>query len=66
MKRLLNPRFYIALGLVSLAASVLLASSALGLFPDREEAIRAGRISLVEALAGGSIALIINDDRASL
>jgi PAS domain S-box-containing protein len=66
MRRFLNPRFYIALGLVSLAASVLLASSALGLFPDREEAIRAGRISLAEALAGGSIGMIVNDDRASL
>jgi len=28
MKRILNPRVYIALGLVSLAASVLLASAA--------------------------------------
>ena len=66
MKRFLNPRVYIALGLVSLAASVLLASSALGLFPDREEAIRSGRISLAEAIADGSIAMITNDDQASL
>ena len=57
MKRILNPRVYIALGLVSLAASVLLASAALGLFPDREAAIRDGRMAHAEALAGGSIAL---------
>jgi len=66
MKRFLNPRVYIALGLVSLAASVLLASAALGLFPDREAAIRDGRITHAEALAGGSIALIVSGDRASL
>ena len=55
MRRILNPRVYITLGLVSLAASVLLASAALGLFPDREAAIRESRISLAEAIAGGSI-----------
>lgn len=66
MTRFLNPRVYIALGLVSLAASVLLASSALGLLPDREAAIREGRISLAEALAVGSIAIIANGDRERL
>jgi len=66
MKRFLNPRAYIALGLVSLAASVLLASAALGLFPDREAAIRDGRNSLAESLAVGSIANISNGDRESL
>ena len=66
MKTLLNTRVYIAFGLVSLAASILLASAALGLFPDREAAIRDGRVSLGEALAAGSIAIIAQGDRAGL
>ena len=66
MRKFINTRVYIALGLVSLAASVLLVSAALGLFPDRETAIREGRISLAEALAGGSIAIITGGDRAHL
>ena len=66
MKKLLNSRTYIAAGLVSIAASVLLASAALGLFPDRVTAIREGRIAVAEALAGGGIAMIAKGDRANL
>jgi PAS domain S-box-containing protein len=66
MRRFLNTRVYIAAGLVSLAASVLLVSSTLGLFPDREAAIRDGRISLAEAIAAGGIAMIAEGDRARL
>ncbi len=66
MTRLLNTRVYIAVGLASLVATLLLAAAALGLFPDREAAIRDGRVSLGEALAAGSIAIIAQGDRAAL
>jgi len=66
MKKLLNSRMYIAAGLVSIAASVLLVSAALGLFLDRVTAIREGRIAVAEALAGGGIAMIAKGDRANL
>ena len=66
MTRFLNTRVYIAVGLASLAATLLLASAAIGLFPDRESAIRDGRVALGEALAAGSIAVIAQGDRANL
>ncbi len=66
MKKYLNSRMYIAAGLVSIAASVLLVSAALGLFPDRESAIREGRIALAESLAAGGIGMLADGDRASL
>jgi PAS domain S-box-containing protein len=66
VKGILNTRVYIAVGLASLAATLLLASAALGLFPDRDGAIREGRISVGEALAAGSIAVITQGDRAAL
>ncbi len=66
MKRFLNTRAYIAIGLASLAATLLLACAAFGLLPDREGAIRDGRVSLGEALAAGSIAVIAQGDRTAL
>ncbi|UCH48501.1 MAG: response regulator [Betaproteobacteria bacterium] len=66
MTRFINTRVYIATGLASLAATLLLASAAIGLFPDREGAIRDGRVSVGEALAAGSIAVIAQGDRTTL
>ncbi|HYC44259.1 MAG TPA: response regulator [Burkholderiales bacterium] len=54
----LNTRAYIAFGLISLAVSVVLMSSVIGVFPDREHAQREGRAALAEALAASASALV--------
>jgi PAS domain S-box-containing protein len=60
--RLLGTRTYITLGLVSLVSSALLAASFLGLVPDRDGAVREGRIALAESIAAGSTALLSGPD----
>ncbi|MDE2606723.1 MAG: response regulator [Burkholderiales bacterium] len=60
--KLLNTRTYIALGLVSLVSTALLAASFLGLVPDRTGAIRDGRIALAESLAAASTAILSSPD----
>ena len=60
--KLLSTRSYIALGLVSLVSSALLAASFFGLVPDRVGAVREGRIALAESLAASSTALLSSAD----
>ncbi|WP_052736531.1 hybrid sensor histidine kinase/response regulator [Aquincola tertiaricarbonis] len=57
MKRL-SSRFHLALGLASLVVSLLLGALWLGLVPDREAALRAGRVTLAETLAMGVTTLL--------
>jgi PAS domain S-box-containing protein len=54
----LNARAYVAFGLASLAASIVLVSSVIGLFPDRDGAIRQGRATFAETLAATSTVLV--------
>jgi PAS domain S-box-containing protein len=57
MKRL-SSRFLIAFGLASLVMSSVLAAIYIGLVPDRDNAIREGRIALAESLAVTTAALL--------
>ena len=61
MKRL-STRTYISLGLVSLVSTALLAASFLGLVPDRDSAIRQGRLALAESIAAASTAILSSPD----
>src|SRR5688572_8770013 len=61
-----NARVYIALGLVSLAVSIVLMSSVLGIFPDRDSAVRDGRAALAETIAASAGALINERDVSRL
>ncbi len=62
--KLLGARTYIALGLVSLVSSALLAASFLGLIPDRALAERQGRLALAESVAAaGSVILSSSEPR---
>ncbi|MDB5999320.1 MAG: arcB 7 [Rhizobacter sp.] len=47
----LSSRFHLATGLSSLVVTLVLAATYLGLVPDRDTAVRAGRIALSEAMA---------------
>jgi PAS domain S-box-containing protein len=58
----LSTRTYIALGLVSLVSTTLLAASFFGLVPDRNGAIREGRVALAESLAASSTAILSSTD----
>lgn len=60
--KILDTRTYIALGLVSLVSTVLLAASFFGLIPDREAALRDGRVALAEALAASATAILGSAD----
>jgi PAS domain S-box-containing protein len=60
--KLFNPRTYIALGLASIVTTTLLAASFLGLVPDRQGAVRAGRLALAEAVAASSAAFLSSSD----
>ena len=62
MRRFFSTRTYIALGLASIVSSTLLASSFLGLIPDRVAAQREGRLALAESVAAGSTALLGSND----
>ena len=64
--KFLNARFYIAFGLASLVASLVLVSSVLDLFPDRDGALRQGRAALAETLAATATALVVKRDAAQL
>ncbi len=64
--KFLNARFYIAFGLASLVASLVLVSSVLDLFPDRDGALRQGRATLAETLAATATVLIAGRDIAQL
>jgi PAS domain S-box-containing protein len=64
--KLLNTRTYIALGLASIVSTTLLAASFLGLVPDRNEAVRAGRLALAESVAASSAGFISSSDPARL
>ena len=57
-----STRFFVAIGLVSLLASVLLISIYVGLVPDRHSAIREGRAALAESVAAGVSAMISQSD----
>ena len=60
--KLLSTRTYIALGLVSIVSSALLAASFLGLVPDRVAAVRDGRVALAESIAAASTAILSSPD----
>ncbi|NNU42825.1 hypothetical protein [Ramlibacter montanisoli] len=64
--KLFNTRTYIALGLASIVSTVLLAASFLGLVPDRQGAVRAGRLALAESVAASSAAFLSSPDPARL
>src|SRR5688572_19649483 len=64
--KLIGTRTYIALGLVSLVSTALLAASFLGLVPDRVAAEREGRVALAEALAAGRTASLATSDARPL
>jgi PAS domain S-box-containing protein len=60
--KIFNTRVYIALGLASLAGTVVLLAALLGLVPDRASAVREGRAALAEAIAAQGTALIGQSD----
>jgi PAS domain S-box-containing protein len=64
--KLFNTRTYISLGLASIVSTVLLAASFLGLVPDRQAAVHAGRLALAESVAASSAALLGSNDPARL
>ncbi len=57
LKKVLNTRTYLAMGLAFLVASLLLAAAFFGLMPDRAAAIREGRAALGELAAANATAL---------
>ncbi len=62
----LSTRFHLALGLSSLVASVLLVSLYYGLVPDRDAALRSGRMALAEAVAISATELLDDDGNERL
>ena len=62
----LSSRFHLALGLSSLVVSVLLMAQFAGLVPDRDGALRAGRVTLAETVAVSSMAMLGEEDRGRL
>ncbi|MEJ8838443.1 hybrid sensor histidine kinase/response regulator [Ramlibacter sp. AN1133] len=64
--KLFNTRTYISLGLASIVSTALLAASFLGLIPDRQEAVRAGRLALAESVAASSAAFLGSSDPGRL
>ena len=62
----LSSRFHLALGLSSLVVSVLLMAQFAGLVPDRDGALRAGRVTLAETVAVSSMAMLAEEDRGRL
>jgi PAS domain S-box-containing protein len=61
-----SSRFHLALGLSSLVASVLLLALYFGLVPDRDGAVRAGRLALAEAVAIASTAVMDEQEDSKL
>ena len=66
MMKIFNTRVYIALGLASLMATLVLCASMLGLIPDRAGAVREGRAALAETLAADATSLIAQQELARL
>ncbi len=64
--KFLSTRAHIALGLTALVTTALLAAVMLGLLPDRDGAIRSGRIALAEAVAASATALVMAGDARRL
>lgn len=64
--KLFNTRTYIALGLASIVSTTILAASFLGLVPDRNAAVRDGRLALAETVAASSAAFLSSSDPARL
>jgi PAS domain S-box-containing protein len=64
--KFLSTRTYISLGLVSLVSSALLVASFLGLVPDRNGAIREGRLALAESIAAASTTILSGPDARRL
>jgi PAS domain S-box-containing protein len=62
----LSSRFHLAMGLSSLVVSVLLMAQFAGLMPDRDSALRAARVSLAEAVAVSSMAMLDEDEQPRL
>ena len=61
-----SSRFHLALGLSSLVASVLLLALYFGLVPDRDGAVRAGRLALAEAVAIAATAVMDEQEDSKL
>ncbi|MFZ2648774.1 MAG: ATP-binding protein [Burkholderiaceae bacterium] len=61
-----STRFHLALGLSSLMLSALLVALYLGLVPDRDGAVRAGRLALAEAVAASSTELMDEQEDSQL
>ena len=66
MKKGATAKFHIALGEAFLVISILLAAFYLGLVPDRDGAIRDGRVALAETIALNSSYQIEQADNSSL
>ena len=62
----LSSRFHLALGLSSLVLSLMLLALYFGLVPDRDGAVRAGRIALAESVAMSSTLLMDDADETRL
>jgi len=66
VKKLLNTRAYIAIGLASLTSSLVLVAMLLGLLPDQSAAVREGRGALAEMLAAEISSLASSQDFARI
>ncbi|MBC7602332.1 MAG: response regulator [Ramlibacter sp.] len=64
--KLVGTRTYIALGLVSIVSTALMAASLLGLIPDRANAVRGGRVAVAESVAAGATAILSGTDQRRL
>ena len=62
----LSSRFHLAVGMTALVVSVLLLALHFGLVPDRDQAVRAGRLALAESVALGSAELVDDEDESRL
>ena len=62
----LNTKAHIALGQTSLLITLLLVAVTLGLIPDRQSAVREGRVALSESVAANSSVMISRDDTRRL
>ena len=66
MKKGLSSRFHLALGLSMLVVSLMLLALNFGLVPDRDEALRSGRVALAESMAMGATLMLADDDQQQL
>ncbi len=61
-----SPRFHIAFGLSSLLSAVVMLSMFLGFVPDREGALREGRIALAESVSSTNSILLKRGDLSGI